>query len=289
MIKNLRSLILENFEFDLRVKLDLLSRRRDINNKQKQDELFNLLREYKIQNLVPLGSGTNRYAFKFNGYVIKFATDKDGKIDNMKEFKMAKRLYPHVIQVNEISSNGCLMVCEYIQPFDTFSQMCEYKNEIRKILQDLSEVYLIGDVGISEKNFRNWGLRIGTNKPVCLDFAYVYDVKSDIFLCYACDKKSMIVPNDNFTELYCTNPNCGKRYLFEEIRRKIPNSEHLKEIGDLTEEGYLMEKSNTITELDLQRSSYLEKYITKESINIIKEEEEIPQDTFIMQKEQYNE
>ena len=34
---------------------------------------------------------------------------------------------------------------------------------------------------------------------------------------------------------------------------------------------------------------FWEKYITKESINVIKEEEEIPQDTFIMQKEQYNE
>lgn len=42
MIKNLRSLILENFNFDLRVELDLLSRRRDINNQEKQDELFNL-------------------------------------------------------------------------------------------------------------------------------------------------------------------------------------------------------------------------------------------------------
>lgn len=288
MIKNLRSLILENFNFDLRVELDLLSRRRDINNQEKQDELFNLLRKHKIQNLVPLGSGTNRYAFKFNGYVIKFATDQDGKIDNMKEFKMAKRLYPHVIQVNEISENGCLMVCEYIQPFDSFSQMRTYENEIKKILTELSQVYLIGDVGISEKNFRNWGLRIGSQKPVCLDFAYVYDVKSSIFLCYACDKKAMVVPNDRFTELYCTNPSCGKRYRFEDIRRKITNAEHMKEIGNLSDEGYLLENSNTLTELDLNRSSYLEKYLNK---NKHKEDktivEEIPKDTFIMEVKDY--
>ena len=281
MVKNLRSMILENFPFDLRVKLDLLSRRRDINNKEKQDELFKLLREYKIENLVPLGSGTNRYAFKLNGYVIKFATDKDGKIDNMKEFKMSKRLYPHVIQVNEISENGCLMVCEYIQPFDAYSQMIEYRSEIKKILEDLSQVYLIGDVGICDRNFRNWGLRIGTNKPVCLDFAYIYDVKSDIFLCYACDKTSMIVPNGTFTELIC--PKCGKQYLFEDIRRKITNEEHLKEIGDLSEEGYLLEKSNTLTELDLERSSYLKKYLNKSKENKIIEEEEIPKDTFVME------
>lgn len=281
MVKKLRSLILENFEFDLRVKLDLLSRRRDISNKEKQDELFNLLREYNVPNLVPLGPGTNRYAFKMNGFVIKFATDNDGKIDNMKEFKMAKRLYPHVIKVNEISENGCLMVCEYIQPFDSYYQMLEHKNEIRKILKDLSDVYLIGDVGITSKNFRNWGLRIGSNKPVCLDFAYVYDVKSSLFMCYLCDKHSIIVPNDDFTELYCSNPECGRRYLFEDIRRKISNQEHLKEIGDLTKEGYLLSESNVETELDEERSSYLKKYKKPDKIETKKEEKKIELDPFI--------
>lgn len=237
MFKNSRPFIIENFPFELRVELDLLSRK-NITNKEKQDKLFNLLREYKIKNLVALDSGTNRYACELNGFVVKFATDYDGKIDNMKEFKMAKRLSPYVVQVNEISSNCCLMVCEYIQPFDSFQEMLMYKSEIQKILTDLSQNYLIGDVGISEKNFRNWGVRIGTNKPVCLNFADVYDVKSSIFLCNACDKKSMIIPNQNFTELYCTNPNCGKRYLFEDIRRKITNADHLKKIGNLADEGY---------------------------------------------------
>ena len=187
MVKNLRSLILENFPFELRVELDLLSRRRDIRNKEKQDELFAILRKYKLQNLVPLGSGTNRYAFKLNGYVVKFATDRDGTIDNMKEFKIAKRLWPHVIQVHEISSNGCLLVCEYIQPFDTYAQMLEHKEEIREILNKLSSVYLIGDVGISEKNFRNWGVRIGTNKPVCLEltkFKLLLKVELVIFVLF---------------------------------------------------------------------------------------------------------
>lgn len=263
MVKNLRSLILENFPFELRVELDLLSRRRDIRNKEKQDELFAILRKYKLQNLVPLGSGTNRYAFKLNGYVVKFATDRDGTIDNMKEFKMAKRLWPHVIQVHEISSNGCLLVCEYIQPFDTYAQMLEHKEEIREILNKLSSVYLIGDVGISEKNFRNWGVRIGTNKPVCLDFAYVYDVKSKLFICYSCGTNSVILPNQNFTELFCSNKSCGKRYLFEDIRRKISSADHLKEIGDLASEGYKISESNCPVELDLERSSYLKKYETK--------------------------
>lgn len=285
MIKVLRSLIHEKFCLELRVKLDLLSRRRDIVNKEKQDELFKLLREYKIQNLVPLGPGTNRYAFKLDGFVVKFATDKDGKIDNMKEFKMAKRLFPYVIKVHEISENGCLMVCEYIQPFETFSQMVMYQDKIRTILKKLSDVYLIGDVGITEKNFRNWGLRIGATEPCCLDFAYVYNVKSKIFVCYACGKNAIIVPNNNFTELICSNPSCQKHYLFEDIRRKISSEQQKIEIGDLTEEGYLLKSSNVPTELDLNRSSYLIKKLPKSEI-VKKEEPEIYiEDDFVMDEE----
>ena len=285
MIKILRSLIHEKFCPELRVKLDLLSRRRDIVNKEKQDELFKLLREYKIQNLVPLGPGTNRYAFKLDGFVIKFATDKDGKIDNMKEFKMAKRLFPYVIKVHEISENGCLMVCEYIQPFEAFTQMVMYQDKIRAILKKLSSVYLIGDVGITEKNFRNWGLRVGATEPCCLDFAYVYDVKSKIFVCYACNSNSIIVPNNNFTELVCTNPNCRKSYLFEDIRRKISSSEHLAEIGNLTEEGYLLSTSNVPTELDTMRSSYLIKKLPKEENKKEENIVETVEDDFEMDEE----
>ena len=104
--KVLRSLIQEKIPFDLRVDIELLSRRRDISNAEKQEELFKLLRKYEINDVTPLGSGTNRYAFKMNGFVIKVATDHEGKIDNLKEFKMAKRLFPHVIKIYEVSKNG---------------------------------------------------------------------------------------------------------------------------------------------------------------------------------------
>ena len=133
MVKNLRSLLHERFPLDLRVKIELLSRRRDITNKEKQEELFKLLREFKINDIVPLGPGTNRYAFKVNGYVIKVATDHDGKIDNLKEFKMAKRLFPYVTKTYEVSENGTLLVAEYIQPFSSYTEMCMYAEKIRTI------------------------------------------------------------------------------------------------------------------------------------------------------------
>lgn len=260
MVKTLRSLIHEKFPQDLRVKFELLSRRRDLVNKEKQEELLKLLREYNIQGIVPLGPGTNRYAFKIDGFVVKVATDHDGKIDNMKEFKMAKRLYPYVSKTYEISTNGTLLVAEYIQPFESFTEMCRYAEEIREILGKLASVYLIGDVGISPVNYSNWGLRVGTNDPVCLDFAYVYEVSSELFICRQCKTNSMLVPNKDFTKLYCSNPSCGKEVLFESIRGRIGNDEHNHEIGDLTKEGYELSDSNVFTELDESRSNYLAKH-----------------------------
>lgn len=263
--KVLRSLIHERFPFDLRVDLELLSRRRDILNKEKQEELFHILRNYSIDDIVSLGPGTNRYAFKLDGFVIKFATDHDGKIDNFKEFKMAKRLFPDVTKVYEVSENGTMLVAEYIQPFDSYSEMAQYAAQIREILTNIGAVYLIGDVGITEKNYSNWGIRIGTNRPVCLDFAYVYEVSSELFTCQYCQTHAMLIPNKDFTELHCSNPSCGKKYLFEDIRRKIGNDVHNHEIGDLSQEGYLLSGSHILTELNEQRSSYLVKVGKKEA------------------------
>ena len=74
MIKILRSLIHEFLPLELRFQIELLSRRRDITNKEKQDELLKLLRTFNLDNFVQLGPGTNRYAFRLNGFVIKSET-----------------------------------------------------------------------------------------------------------------------------------------------------------------------------------------------------------------------
>ena len=288
MVKTLRSLIHEVIPMDLRVGLELLSRRRDISNAEKQEELFKLLREYNITDITPLGSGTNRYAFKLNGFVIKTATDNDGKIDNLKEFKMAKRLYPHVIKIYEVSQNGTLQVCEYIQPFQSYAEMIMYESKIKAILTELSEVYLIGDVGISRKNYSNWGLRVGSNEPVCLDFAYVYEVNSELFLCTHCKNNSMLMHTHDFVELYCPAPGCGHKYTFEDIRAKLGNDLHRHEIGDLTEEGYLMSESNVQVELTMERSNYLakRKSVVEENNEIVTEEEYV--DNFFIPTPDYS-
>ena len=257
MNKVLRSLIHENIPFDLRVEFDLLSRRRDIVNEEKQGEILKLLKKYNIDDITNLAPGTNRYGFKLNGFVIKVATDNDGKIDNLKEFKMTKRFYPDVSKTYEVSENGNLLVAEYIPPFQSYSEMLRYADDIRKILSRISEAgYLIGDVGISSVNYGNWGIRPGSETPTCFDYAYIYDVTSDLFICRECG--SMLVPDKDFAALNCSNNLCGVKVLFESLRGRIGNDIHRHEIGDLTEEGYLLTQSNVLTELTPNRSNYLE-------------------------------
>ncbi len=265
MEKALRSLIHEVLPLDLRVELELLSRRRDIINEEKQEEILTLMRNYDIHNVVPLGPGTNRYAAKIEGFVVKFATDHDGKIDNFKEFKLAKRFFPDVSKIHEVSRNGSLLVAEYIIPFQSYSEMLKYADKIREKLRRISSVYLIGDVGISSVNYANWGLRVGTDEPTCLDFAYAYEVSSELFVCRACKSGGMLVPDKDFVNLHCSA--CGKRYSFEDIRGRIGNDLHNHEIGDLTEEGYVMTDSGIITQLDCQRSNYLIKKLNKKKVS----------------------
>lgn len=263
--KVLRSFVHEKFPLDLRVQIELISRRRDIRNKEKQQEIIQLLQNNNIGDFVKLGPGTNRYAFKLNGLVIKVATDNDGKIDNLKEFKMAKRLYPYVTKVYEVSENGDLLIAEYIQPFSSYSEMCRYADKIRAILTKLSSMYLIGDVGISSNNYANWGLRVGSDEPVCLDFAYVYDVSSSLFVCRSCKgDPGILVPDRDFNRLHCTK--CGVEKRFEDIRGLIGNDLHRHEIGDLSEEGYKLSESYVPTILTPSRSNYLLKKV-KENKN----------------------
>jgi hypothetical protein len=261
MRKVLRSLIQEKLPFDFRLKLEILADRSDIVNSQKQDELFNLIREFNIEGVVPLGAGTNRYAFKLNGFVIKVATNSEGKLDNLKEFKMCKTLSAFgnwVIRCYEVSQNGTLLVTEYVQPFESYSEMMQYKNEIREILSKVSDEYFIGDIGITSKNYANWGLRVGTNEPVCLDFAYVFDVNSDILTCKVCKENAILSPDEDFNYLICTNPACRHKYDFSMLRSRISESRLRAEIGNLEDVGYKINAPQLEVELDETRSAYLQ-------------------------------
>lgn len=193
----------------------------------------------------PLGVGTNRVGVKIDGYVIKASLDMDGKIDNRREYKYSKAIQPYVTKTYECMPTGLLAACEYIVPFD-IQEYHERKSDMRYILDDISKMgYLVGDVGITGKNYVNWGVR-PDNTIAILDYAYIYSVGFNTFKCHECEEEPFLKWDESFVTLTC--PNCGKKYEFGDIRRRITRQQQEKEIGDIRLMGYNLTKPKEVVE-----------------------------------------
>ena len=234
------------FPPELCKELNILTLTGDITNNDKRDEILKLLEKYDIP-FSPLGSGTNRYAVLIDGYAVKIALDKAGKVDNRREFKYSKQLQPYVIKVYECFPDGLVAVCEYITVF-TIDDIYTHQKEMREILKDISNSYLIGDIGITTKNYLNWGYRTDLSNSICiLDFAYIYSLSYKTFNC-DCSPHAMLNYDDSYINLRC--PVCKKKYTFEDIRRRITRDDETSEIGDLKQESYVVREANQLVPLD---------------------------------------
>ena len=229
-----RSLLLEEFTPERCFELEKLSRSFSISNNKKVDIVRQKLDEWGIE-YASLGPGTNRYAFMKDGYVIKVALDKDGKIDNKREFIYSLPLQPYVIKCYETFADGLLAVFEYVEIF-TIDDYWKSQERMREMLSDIAQNFLIGDVGISSTNYVNWGFR-DDGSLVILDYAYIYSVAFKKFTCN-CSPHSVLHYDKDFNNLIC--PICGKKYDFKTIRKKISREDQDAEIGDLTEKGYVI-------------------------------------------------
>lgn len=206
----------------------------DIDNNAKGFEIKRLLTEYGVP-YTSLGSGTNRFGILIDGYAVKFALDVDGMTDNQREFLYSKRLYPYVVKCYECFPNGLCAVTEYVEIFN-LEAFYRYQDKMREMLSDISKTFLIGDVGVTSKNYINWGIRHGGEDEICImDFAYIYDVKYGIFKC-SCDNETLLQYDKDYVNFIC--PRCGRKYTFGEIRRKVTRKAQQEEIGDISELGY---------------------------------------------------
>ena len=233
-----RSLIKKYFSEDTYIELLKITKIASISNNEKNILIKDLLRKKDIP-FSSLGPGTNRMAVNIDGYAVKFALDSDGMIDNRREFKYTKKLQPYVIKVYECTQNGLIAVTEFVELF-TIDDFHMEKETLRKILQEVSGSYLIGDVGINSKNYVNWGRR-DDGQIVMLDFAYIYSVSFKSFRC-SCDDMALLKYDDNFVKLIC--PVCGKSYDFADVRRRISKKDQEKEIGNILDYSYKVTKDN---------------------------------------------
>lgn len=201
-------------------------------NNSKIDIINELLTRFGI-DYVPIGPGTNRYAILIDGIVFKIALDDWGMRDNLNEFAMSRELQPYVIKVYEVNSLGTIMTCQYVTVIDK-DEYLKQKEAILAILEDLSQSYLLGDVGYVSKNFLNWGYT-DEGDLVILDFAYIYKVIAHELLCNNkdCISHPYLEYNSTYTELHC--PECRKKYTFMDIRRRY-NKKDEEDLIRLTKE-----------------------------------------------------
>jgi hypothetical protein len=217
-----------------------------------------------------LGSGTNRMAILIEGYAVKIALDKDGMSDNRREMLYTKQLQPYVVKVTESTPNGLIAVTEFVEIF-TLAEFHEHQEEMAEILSQISTQFLIGDCGITGKNYVNWGTR--NDGTICiLDFAYIYSVQYKIFGC-ACNDEALLKYDKSYVNLIC--PICGRKYTFGEVRRKITKAQQEEEIGDIRRLGYNLKNSEenvqVIPEFEPKRKSDKKKKELSETEKLIRD------------------
>ena len=170
-----------------------------------------------------IGCGTNRIAFLKDGYVYKVALDKRGFIDNISEYKRAIEFPKYLVKVYE--TNRVVLVCEYCELI-TNQIFNERKSEIRAILDELSMYYVMDDVGLTAKNYCNWGLRReidddGNERDslIIIDDAYFYPIRhnTDMLIC-TCGARIQL--NSQYTGYHCSNSACHMTWTVPEILNK---------------------------------------------------------------------
>lgn len=130
-----------------------------------------------------------------------------------------------------------------------------YQDDMRDILSEISENFLIGDCGITGKNYGNWGIR--NDGTICiLDFAYIYNVTYNVFNCTSCADEPLLRYDKNYVDLIC--PVCGRKYSFGDIRRRITRKDQENEIGDIRRLGYNLKssKENVVLNPDFEPKVY---------------------------------
>ena len=209
----------------------------------RRERAINVLKSHNIP-FKDIGTGTNRFIVKYDGYVIKIALDKEGVADNKQEWVMSTLLAPNVAPAHEISKGGHLLVASYAPAFSTYQEFIAYRPDIIPILRKWGTRYLLGDVGITSINYANWGLLFG--KPVCIDYAYIFPVSMDVFTC-VCGHKEMEFTDETYTTYRCTS--CKTEYTDRDLRSKISQAERLRLFQNVSDNAIGM--TTSILEMDV--------------------------------------
>lgn len=185
-----------------------------------------------------IGEGTNRFVCLLDNHIIKVAYNYLAYIDNMNELAQAKYKSKYLAQAYE--TNGIILVSEYVTVMDT-EEFLENQFHIKRILDTLAEdkaltndkqmFYILGDMGMSNKNYGNWGKRMN-GEIVVLDYGYLYQLTKDawkeVARCPICG--SSLAYTDAYSELKCTKGDCGVEVKYTTLRNSFGYGEIIKNI-----------------------------------------------------------
>lgn len=233
---------------ECRVKIGEVSYQKGMRATSRKNRVIEILKEYNIP-FTEVGTGTNRFIVKYDGFALKIALDREGVADNKQEWVMSDMLSPNVATAYEISKGGHLLVATYAPAFTSYAEMSIYGTKIRKILEHWGGRFLLGDVGFNRVNYANWGLLAGN--PVCIDYAYIFPASMDLFKCI-CGCKRMKFTDDTFSSYKCTE--CGREYEDRDLRAKISQEDRLRLFNSI--EGIVMHNPE-------EEHEVAEKYLTK--------------------------
>ena len=207
---------------ECRVKIGEVSYQKGMRATSRKNRVIEILKEYNIP-FTEVGTGTNRFIVKYDGFALKIALDREGVADNKQEWVMSDMLSPNVATAYEISKGGHLLVATYAPAFTSYTEMSIYGTKIRKILDSWGSRFLLGDVGFNRVNYANWGLLGGL--PVCIDYAYIFPASMDLFKCI-CGCKRMKFTDDSYSSYKCAE--CGREYEDRDLRAKISQEDRLR-------------------------------------------------------------
>ena len=237
---------LQGLPVDVREGLAEVSYQIGMTPSARKERCINVLKSHNIP-FNDVGTGTNRFIIRYEGYVIKIALDREGVADNRQEWVMSSMLAPDVAPAHEISKGGHLLVASYAPAFSSYQEFLAYRKEIVNILRKWGARYLLGDVGVTAINYANWGMLMG--KPVCIDYAYIFPVSMDIFTCI-CGCKHMEFTDDSFTKYKCANMDCKMEYTDRELRSKISQDERIRLFENVSQNAIEMTDSVKEVEVD---------------------------------------
>ena len=190
---------------------------------------------YKLQQdilrpygFIHLASGTNRrtfYCVNDPTIVLKLASDRVGRSDNLAEVKNQELLKPLCPKIYHVLPTGLLSLQERVETM-SWEQFVQCSDAVFNIIMILMyNGYALEDVGTNF--FKNWGLRYFTDipMPVILDFPYVYQVDWSKLRCTHIDPETGIkcdgyIDYDydrGMNELVCVK--CGARYSARQLAK----------------------------------------------------------------------